>query len=315
MSTCPVCQKPLTKEPGNLERFDGKRFECPRCGLFEIDGLQLLAVQHQTSNDALLAARMSYAVRRLQREGQQPYLTAELWDSLVANTVQPTPVEQVENLILFVGDSLPVPGAYMHVSVQEHTSVIGSQSDDTFFFVLEHAIEEGFLSGSRNNIGATATLSFGGWEKYEELKRTFPSRTRRAFMAMPFGQPDVENAFTHCFRPAAASAGYTLRKLDEQPAAGSIDDRLRLEIRRSRFLIADLTRGNHGAYWEAGYAEGLGLPVFYTCERSYFETSGTHFDTSHLQTVLWESSDLGKATKELTLAIRVTLPSEAVLEG
>jgi len=33
--------------------------------------------------------------------------------------------------------------------------------------------------------------------------------------------------------------------------------RMRLEIRRSRFAVVDLTHGNRGAYWEAGFAEGL----------------------------------------------------------
>ena len=59
------------------------------------------------------------------------------------------------------------------------------------------------------------------------------------------------------------------------PKAGLIDDRLRVEIRTSRFLIADLTHENAGAYWEAGFAEGLGKPVIYTCEKSKFDTAKT----------------------------------------
>jgi nucleoside 2-deoxyribosyltransferase len=64
------------------------------------------------------------------------------------------------------------------------------------------------------------------------------------------------------------------------------------EIRMCRFLIADLTCGNQGAYWEAGYAEGLGKPVIYTCNKSYFDKEGTHFDTNHHQTVLWDPARL-----------------------
>ena len=70
--------------------------------------------------------------------------------------------------------------------------------------------------------------------------------------------------------PAVASAGFDLVRLDEDPQAGSIDERLRVEIRKSRFLVADLTHGNPGAYWEAGFAEGLGKPVIYTCEKDDF---------------------------------------------
>ena len=50
--------------------------------------------------------------------------------------------------------------------------------------------------------------------------------------------------------------------------------------------------GNQGAYWEAGYAEGLRKPVIYTCKKSVFETEGTHFDTNHRVHVLWDAENL-----------------------
>jgi nucleoside 2-deoxyribosyltransferase len=92
-----------------------------------------------------------------------------------------------------------------------------------------------------------------------------------------------------------------------------IDDRLRVEIRKSRFMICELTNANAGAYWEAGYAEGLGRPVIYSCEKSYFETRRTHFDTNHCHTVLWVESDLDDAAERLKATIRATLPGEAKL--
>ena len=41
---------------------------------------------------------------------------------------------------------------------------------------------------------------------------------------------------------------------------------MRVQIRASRFVICDLTHGNRGAYWEAGFAEGIGRPVIFVCE-------------------------------------------------
>jgi hypothetical protein len=79
-----------------------------------------------------------------------------------------------------------------------------------------------------------------------------------AFIAMPFGDSFLDKVFSECFRPAVAVTGFDLRRLDTHPKAGSIDDRLRVEIRGARFLIAELTGANPGAYWEAGFAEGLG---------------------------------------------------------
>jgi nucleoside 2-deoxyribosyltransferase len=86
---------------------------------------------------------------------------------------------------------------------------------------------------------------------------------------------------------------------------------MEVEIRTARFLIADLTHGNRGAYWEAGFAAGLGKPVFYTCEEGYFRRFSTHFDTNHHYIVMWNAAQPDVAVEELKAAIRATLPGEA----
>jgi nucleoside 2-deoxyribosyltransferase len=132
---------------------------------------------------------------------------------------------------------------------------------------------------------------------------------------MPFGKLDLYQIYRDHFQPAVSATGFTLKRLDENQPAGLIDDRLRVEIHQCRFLLADLTHGNPGAYWEAGYAEGLGRPVIYTCEKSIFDDrrKGTHFDTNHHLTVVWESTSPATAVSKLKATIRSTLPTEAVL--
>jgi nucleoside 2-deoxyribosyltransferase len=82
-------------------------------------------------------------------------------------------------------------------------------------------------------------------------------------------------------------------------------------LRTSRFVIADLTHNNNGAYWEAGFAEGLGRPVIYTCRKQESDANKSHFDTSHLNTIIWDPENLRDAATRLTATIRATLPSEA----
>jgi nucleoside 2-deoxyribosyltransferase len=79
-------------------------------------------------------------------------------------------------------------------------------------------------------------------------------------------------------------------------------------------LIADLTHANNGAYWEAGYAEGLGKPVIYRCNRAVFERERTHFDTNHHLTVIWDPAAPTEAAEQLKATIGATLPDEAQLE-
>jgi nucleoside 2-deoxyribosyltransferase len=131
---------------------------------------------------------------------------------------------------------------------------------------------------------------------------------------MPFGADSVREAFEKCFVRAVDRAGFELRPVTDGQPAGVIDDHIRVAIRRARFVIADLTGGNHGAYWEAGFGDGLGKPVIYTCEADQFEKQKTHFDTNHCLTVPWSLNDLPAAENRLVATIRATLPAEAKME-
>lgn len=153
-------------------------------------------------------------------------------------------------------------------------------------------------------------LTMNGWERYTELKRT-NLQSRTAFMAMKFGDAALNRVIRECFKPAVIRTGFELRLLTDEQPAGLIDDQMRAAILSARFLIADLTHGSFGAYWEAGFAEGLGLPVIYTCEAARWATSQTHFDTNHMHTIIWDESKLKEAGDALTATIRATLRAEA----
>jgi hypothetical protein len=153
-------------------------------------------------------------------------------------------------------------------------------------------------------------LTFDGWQRFDELRyRSIDSQV--AFMAMGYGNLDVDRAFAG-FVGAVAQTGFELRRLDQKPKAGLIDLRMRVGIRSAKFLVADLTDENRGAYWEAGFAEGLGKKVYFTCEGTKFERVKTHFDTEHLLTVKWDADDMALALDELKSAIRNDFPTEAV---
>jgi hypothetical protein len=179
--------------------------------------------------------------------------------------------------------------------------------------VRDHLPDEG-LANFRNDSGnkPEVRLSAKRWDRYEALK-TLRTESRIAFMAMPFGITLLDRVYD-CFKQAVADTGFELRRVIDNQKAGLIDDQLRVAIRQARFTIADLTNGNNGAYWEAGFAEGAQRPVIYTCERQYFDNPGTkpHFDTNHYSTVIWEEARLDKAAEELKARIRATLPDEAI---
>ena len=208
-------------------------------------------------------------------------------------------------------------GEQVFVNVASHLSIVGAKTSDGLALVLKHLVENQFLDGDLASTMGDAgrgffTLSFDGWQYYDQLERGAVN-SRKAFMAMEYCDEELDQIVDEHFKPAVADTGFKLYRLDEAPKAGLIDDRLRVEIRNSRFLIADLTHGNNGAYWEAGYAEGLGKPVIYTCKEEKFDKDNPHFDTNHHLTVTWDKNKIQNSVNLLKATIRATLPDEAKL--
>jgi hypothetical protein len=134
--------------------------------------------------------------------------------------------------------------------------------------------------------------------KYESL-RNQRIESRTAFVALKFGQAAVTSMVDECVRPAVEQASFRLRILSDPQGAGLIDDKIRAGLLAARFVISDLTGGSHGACWEAGFGEGRGIPVIYTCEKVEWEKDKTHFDTNHMATIIWDSSDLRSSRHEI----------------
>jgi hypothetical protein len=265
--------------------------------------------------------RLSYKIRKMQNSATPPMIDLELAERLVADPL-PSVREQADNFLLWVGGELRLtnPVGYFPLYPPDGegllTATIGAFDGQSAWVIVTQYLVGEELVYFRNDAGnkPEVRITAKGWDRYEELRRSVVE-SRISFMAMPFNNAKLDRVFEECFKPAVAATGFELRRIIDQQRAGVIDDQMRVAIRRSRFTIAELTLGNNGAYWEAGFAEGLHRPVIYTCERSYFDNAETkpHFDINHCSTIIWKERELKKAAEELKACIRVTLPDEAKL--
>jgi hypothetical protein len=80
----------------------------------------------------------------------------------------------------------------------------------------------------------------GAREYYEQLMRSSP-KSRLAFMAMKYNDAEPDAFFRDYPKPAVAAVGFDLRRNDEAPEAGLIDNRMRVQIRARRFVVCDLS--------------------------------------------------------------------------
>jgi hypothetical protein len=312
--SCIVCEGAAVRKAGP----DSARYECYRCEQFVVSDSVEQTLPAMLDELPIRRSLMSHALRRIKHpDSRRPLITTTQLPSFWAEERLPTVRQMADALILWIGNTQRTPFEHAGINRAALAATIGlpitAHADSAGFSWLNAQLEAkklyDFVSQPNNLVALKLTMA--GWELHENLKKT-NIESRLAFMAMKFGKADVAQAVNKCFRPAVARAGFDLRMLTDQQPAGLIDDQMRAAILASRFVISDLTHGSPGAYWEAGYGQGLGLPVIYTCEKSAWMNQHTHFDTNHLKTIIWDlSDDLEQAGNELTATIRATLRAEA----
>jgi len=118
----------------------------------------------------------------------------------------------------------------------------------------------------------------------------------QAFVAMWFGA-EMTEAYENGIVPGLAEAGYRAFRIDQKEHSNKIDDEIIAEIRRSRFVVADFTCGiisnegsavgipRGGVYYEAGFAQGLNIPVIWTVREDQINL--VHFDTRQFNHITW----------------------------
>ena len=259
-------------------------------------------------------AVLSHQLVNASRDSSPPIITMDRMTRLERNARLPSPPEQATNFIRLIGDRLSTSGEGYILTGEIDVARVGA-FDLKALTQLRQELEKRnivqIIDTARNQdglpLGPIYGLTLDGWERYEAERRG-QFAGRYGFIAMKFQDADLDTFVDGTVKPAVREAiKYELVDLRDVSQAGVIDNIMREHIRDAAFVLADLTHDNPGAYWEAGYAEGLGKPVVYLCKRDKFDVSRTHFDTNHCTTVCWSVNEPDKFQAELIATLRRSL--------
>ena len=212
-----------------------------------------------------------------------------------------------ERLLLFLVDQTGNAGDEVDVNDQDGQTFAWTESTlwSEISYLLKYLTGRGLIETIDRSTNAIkrhgAIVTVNGYRLIEEESATADST--QAFVAMWFSE-EMDDAYWNGIRPAIEEAGYRPLRIDLKPDVKKIDDEIFAEIRRSRFVVADMTQGDDGArggvYFEAGFAEGLGLPVLYTCHKDRMKHLA--FDTRQFYHLEWDSPE--ELRKNLATRIR-----------
>ena len=141
------------------------------------------------------------------------------------------------------------------------------------------------------------TITDDGWIEIENAIKNL--NKKQVFIAMKF--KDMDNIYDAIYR-AIEDAQFIPLRIDKKEHINQITNEIQYEISQSGLIVADVTGQNQGAYFEAGYAMGLNIPVIWTCNEK--EINEIHFDTRQYNTILWkDENNLYEKLKNRIIAI------------
>ena len=298
---CPVCK---TVAPWkNKGSGAGWNIICPRCGNFDVGWIAAKSLEQFS---AIERANLSGWIR--ENQGCQ---IAERDLSFLKQLRTPSVGEKAEKLLLRLARNYPTPGEtielFENVSL-ELQAVSWAANHKELWYLMRAYLHEaaGFLllSERSTNLGTDEfyKISPQGWTHIDSLRRgNLESQT--GFIAM-WIDDSVKEAWK-AIDEGIRNAGYRPLRIDQKQHNNEITDEILAEIRKSRFLVADLTDHRNGVYFEAGFAKGLGLEVVWLCRRDELEKA--HFDTRQYNFIVWEADKLTDLSKALQNRIGATI--------
>lgn len=113
----------------------------------------------------------------------------------------------------------------------------------------------------------------------------------KVFVSMPMNQEKYScvDIIRDGMRRGIEGSGNIPYFLDQDVHLSDITEKMIVEIRSCKFLVADFTCHITGVYYEAGYAVALGKTVIHTCQSE--DVGKMHFDINYIQAITWSNAD------------------------
>jgi nucleoside 2-deoxyribosyltransferase len=165
----------------------------------------------------------------------------------------------LQNLAIMLGDS--VWGEVRFDQQKDYPLAYAKDNSNAHQLCLE-GVKLGYFRQHTDYIGITMK----GWERIEELKEQNKD-SKQGFVACWFD--DSHDSFRKTIENGIHRTGFKPMSIKERQFPETIFAKAIGEIRKSRFIVVDLTEERKTVFAEWGFAMGIGIPHILVMSKSY----------------------------------------------
>jgi nucleoside 2-deoxyribosyltransferase len=281
---CPICKLAAenVKETPVGDRHD---IECARCGRYKISGSAVAICSSRTPDYGLSAW-----IRSQNEAASPPGVSSTTLDDVHKGLPQYRVSEKQLIFLRALEHRTSYPGRKVHIVPEFDFPLAWCSAIDELEYIIRALmaralVELDQLNDPNESFSLELTITPAGWTFLDEANRA-SVLTNQVFVAMSFAE-EMKLAWKLGIEPAIRSAMFQPYRVDVEPHLDRIDNKIITEIKNSRFVVADVTMQRPGVYFEAGFAIGLGIPVFW-CVRED-DLNNVHFDTRQYNHIVWKN--------------------------
>jgi len=295
---CPVCRDLLGTPATQVGTI--LKVLCPRCGAFTCTGtaVTLLLDEAEQSEDEKRRLGPWHSRRRANASAyvrENPGIRIATQDvEWLASLNLPSFHQRADKLLQAIERKTEYAGEPVNVDAQKW-SAIAWCIDQEFGEVLKYLVSTRRVQPTHANAPSPVAIAPDGWAHLETLRER-GAATSQGFIAMHMVE-SLDSLWHRGLEAGIKTAGYSAFRIDRKLDADKLDDEILAEIRRSKFLVADLTNQRPSVYLEVGFAMGLGMRVFRTCRED--DIQNLHFDQKTYHCTSWVQGKEDELAKSL----------------
>ncbi|MCH7974368.1 MAG: hypothetical protein IH949_10870 [Bacteroidetes bacterium] len=286
---CLFCKRDLETYP--IANSSCTLYDCPSCGRFGLteDLLVDIAMINDENMKKISHLLIEYKLRK-----QNPLLLAMGTDGAVGNFIWSSylnflanypkePIEIIDRTLMNLARLIAHPSQKIRIT-EDVKELFFSRDTGGIFYIIRQLANQGFISlitSMPNDI----TIEAQGWKRINELKKKPEGLNNQAFVAMWFDKSTNDIYLYGIKKAIEDTTQYQAMRVDFVHHNNKICDQIIAEINKSKFMVADFTGDRGGVYFEAGYAQGIKIPVIWIVKDDWVDK--LHFDTRQYNHIVY----------------------------